>query len=110
MFYENRVYRIHTFDDAAELAARITSDDFVSCTGFRFGDLLLVNDSTGPAGLQEYAIIDASGQVESLTVSWMTPERVLKTLISLSTSERRTYIPGATVDERHPQGPCWECA
>ncbi len=111
MFFENRVYSIRTYDDAGELADNLTDYDWTLCTGFRFADLLLVNDATGADGAQEYAVIDATGQVESLTISWMKPERVLETLIALATEERVTYSAGARVNESHPQGrPCWNCA
>ena len=45
----------------------------LGCTGFRWGGLPLLRDSTGEDRLQECAVcVEAAGvQVESLTVSWV---------------------------------------
>jgi len=50
------------------------------CTGFRCGKVLWLCDATGPDGAQEYAIVREEGlrQIESITASWCTPERLLE--------------------------------
>lgn len=64
--------------------------DATLCTGFRLrgplGYFLFLNDSTGPDGAQEYAVLHLNEvrptgilatPIESLTVSWMSYEMLL---------------------------------
>jgi len=71
MFFERRCYTVREYTDAGELAERLDDTTWTLCTGFRIGDVLFVNDSTGPDGAQEYAALDEQGQFESITFSWI---------------------------------------
>lgn len=61
--------------DAVELMHSMT---WCVCEAFAVGELLWLNDSTGPNGAQEYAVLRARDlvQIESVTVSWCTLPRL----------------------------------
>ena len=88
MIHKNRLYAIADVPTAAELARELRRCTWTSCTGFRLGGLLVVNDSFSPDGAQEYAVFQEKSmlQVESLTVSWYgsteTLEKDLEVLLS----------------------------
>jgi hypothetical protein len=50
------------------------------CTGFRLGDTLWLNDSFSEDGAQEYAVLRNGRQIESITVSWCKPDRLLDSI------------------------------
>ena len=79
MFHNRRIWTLADIDSPCELAEKLTQQTLVLCQGFRWHGLLLLNDSLSEDGAQEYAVVDeATGfQLDSLTVSWMTPERLL---------------------------------
>lgn len=61
------------------LAKKLRVGSWTACTGFRCGKVLWLSDATGPEGAQEYAVVRESDlqQIESITVSWCRPERLL---------------------------------
>jgi len=63
---------------ATELADKLKESTWTLCTGFRCGRFLWLNDSTSEDAVQEYAVVRESDmfQVESITVSWCTKERL----------------------------------
>ncbi|MDP2949038.1 MAG: hypothetical protein Q8P22_05830 [Chloroflexota bacterium] len=77
MMHTQRAYQVKAYDDLDALTKAITGIVWCPCCGFRWNGLLFLNDATGPDGAQEYAVIRERGmvQVESFTVSWMTPEQ-----------------------------------
>jgi len=73
MMHKTRFWQIVEVRDAMELAEKLTQYTWCGCNGFGLGDYLLLNDSTGADGAQEYAILrrDTLEQVESVTFGWM---------------------------------------
>jgi len=120
MLHDHRTWTLADIESPDELAEKLTQQTFVLCQGFRLEGLLFLNDSLSEDGAQEYALVEeATGiQLDSLTVSWMTPERFLVCLeeISKQRSEESAYgrIDVATKTDRHgygsPCGPCPLCA
>lgn len=82
MFHDRRIWTLADLDSPRELAEKLTEQTFVLCQGFRWEGLLFLNDSLSEDSAQEYGLIDeATGvQLDSLTVSWMTPARLLACL------------------------------
>jgi hypothetical protein len=70
MFHRGRTHRVAEIETAAELAERLVEHTWTLCTGFRHGGLLWLNDSTGPDGAQEFAVVREGRQIESITFSW----------------------------------------
>jgi hypothetical protein len=64
-----------------QLAAELKRCTWCLCAGFRIGHYLFLNDSTSEDGAQEYAVVllsdQGSVQIESVTVSWTTQEKLL---------------------------------
>lgn len=115
MFHPFRAFRVTDYTDAATLAMALTEYSWTLCTGFRFAGYLLLNDAISEDGAQEFAVVreDTMEQVESITASWMTTERMLAFLIGLrdGTAElvRMGPVSRAQVDN-HPAGSCVYCA
>jgi hypothetical protein len=75
--------------------------------------VLLVNDSTGPDGAQEYAALDARGQFESITFSWMNVEKAVDYIVALLTEPRTYLVEGVSARTDHQArfgGSCSLCA
>ncbi len=79
MTMHTRRWSVFDVTTAEELAGMLTGQDWTPCTGFRFGGYLWLNDSTGPDGAQEYAVIREVSylQVESVTFGWVNDARGL---------------------------------
>lgn len=78
------------------------------CTAFLVGETLtLPNDSTSPDGAQEYAVVRDGRQIESLTVSWMKPERLLAVLQKLDTEGGTGGV--VTIATHAPGDHCGHC-
>ena len=82
MFHDHRTWTVADIDSPRELAETLTQQTFVLCQGFRWQGLLLLNDSLCEDGAQEYGVVheETGFQIDSLTVSWMTPPRFLTCL------------------------------
>jgi len=71
MMHNNRRFHIKNIETAVELAEQLTGAyAWTLCTGFELHGLLFLNDSFTEDSLQEYAVIRAGRQVESVTFSW----------------------------------------
>lgn len=120
MFHNRRIWTVADVDSPCELAEKLTQQTLVLCQGFRWHGLLLLNDSLSEDGAQEYAVVDeATGfQLDSLTVSWMTPERFLVCLEEIAkrpvaeTAFGRLDLAARTDAHGYgsPDGPCPLCA
>ncbi len=117
MMHNRRVFRVvenHYSASPEALAKTLTEHDWCTCNGFRLGPLAFLNDSTSADGAQEYAVYDTrtGHQIESLTVSWMTAERLeacIRRLLSLAPHE--VFEMGAGMPSfAHPEGSCHACA
>jgi hypothetical protein len=100
--------------DFKAAANKLTKNTWTACSGFRVGRLTLLNDSTGPDGAQEYAVFHdsrpAGVQIESLTVSWMTEERLTAVLERLNAAPYTGVETGPYELRNHPSGSCAHCA
>jgi hypothetical protein len=102
MFFERRTYTVREFTDAGELAERLDDTTWTLCTGFRIGDVLFVNDSTGPDGAQVYAALDEHGQFESIAFSWMhNVQEMLDAIVDCLTGPRKYLIEGVSARTDH---------
>ena len=87
MIHDKRRFQIKTCESQEELIEQLTQHSWTLCTGFRFDGFLWLNDAFSEDGAQEYAVIleKKMMQVESITVSWSTPEKLKKIEETLST-------------------------
>lgn len=109
--HPKRRFSIESYADPLELASKLTGPrgmTWTSCTGFRWSTLTLLNDSTCEDALQEYAVIRDGRQIESLTVSWMEPDRLAAMLRELELGGGADYGPVAI--REHEEGACHACA
>lgn len=85
----SRTYSVTNVEDPAELAAKLTSQTWGTCTGFRHRGYLWLNDSISECGVQEYVVVRESDgmQVESITVSWSSPDRLAAMITEASDGE-----------------------
>jgi hypothetical protein len=84
MIHTNRHYSVATVETPEELHRWLADHTMTLCTGFRLGETLWLNDSFSENGAQEYAVIRNGRQIESITVSWCTPDKLLDTIVRLS--------------------------
>lgn len=75
-YHTRRTWCVGPVESAESLAEKLVNHSWTLCTGFRLGDYLFLNDSTGEDRAQEYAVVKDMGngaflQVESITFSWM---------------------------------------
>lgn len=90
----------------------LTEYSWCSCSAWRWGGLLLLNDQTSPDGAFEVSVVREadSAVMESLTVSWMDADRLRACLASCSAPDAPTYGT-AKIRPFHPAGePCRLCA
>ena len=109
MFYEKRAYQVADVASAMDLAIKLGDYTWTTCQAFRLGPLLFVNDSTGPDGAQEYAVVKGGRSVESLTVSWMERAALLAEIEGLLDGSRGGDYGPAQVNTDHPAY-CPRCA
>jgi len=109
MLYPHRPHKVVDLASVQEMARKLSRTTWTGCTGFRAGSLTALNDSSGPDGAQEYAIVRDKVQIESLTVSWMTLDELTKTLVDLD--RNGGGVPGGKIALMdHPPGSCVHCA
>jgi len=77
MIHPTRVFCVGPCASAEELAKKLVDYSWTLCTGFEYAGLLFLNDSFSGDGPQEYAVIRAGRQVESITFGWCTFEQAL---------------------------------
>jgi len=85
MIHHHRTFAVGVVDNLDELVEKLTDHTWTLCTCFEYQGLLLANDSFSEDGAQEYAVYKEGQQIESLTVSWMTRERLKEVLEGLLT-------------------------
>ena len=116
MFYEHRAYQLRDAQTADELAGLLTEHTWTLCAAFRLGELVFVNDASCEDGAQEYAVLRAGRQIESLTCSWATREQLRSVIDELAAGGGLDLGP-ARLDTNHPapsaanpRGVCRYCA
>jgi len=106
MYHTKRRWCVFDRDDLAEFVQEIAGGrTWVLCNGIRWRGLLILNDATSEDALQEYAVInEKSGiQVESLTVSWMKPEELAKTLTEIADGKWGLVMVENWTDQKDPR-------
>lgn len=100
-----------------ELSERLATQNCTLCAAFQTpGGTVWANDSTGEEALQEYAVLRRLGeewkQIESITVSWCTPDRLLAFAIAADAGNWDGLggcyrsLPASALDiEDHPECP-----
>lgn len=82
MMHQSRRWGISPVESPEELAQKLTASTWTLCQGFSLAGYLFLNDSTGPDGAQEFAIVKPTNgsflQVESITFSWTTEAKALR--------------------------------
>jgi hypothetical protein len=78
MMHKTRQFTVVAAEDAVDLAHKLTQYTWCVCNGFRLGDYLFLNDSTGGDGAQEYGIVKEGRQIESITFGWCNEARGLE--------------------------------
>jgi hypothetical protein len=117
-----------TYHDADILANKLTNHSWTLCTAFEFvtpdnRTILYLNDAFSEDGAQEYAVVvvdswDDNGQVvgrqiESITMSWCTPEEARKYISECAAPDFQAPISQpvtARVDKFRNHKDCRLCA
>jgi hypothetical protein len=87
MLHPQRGFSVTPCATAEALAERLTQHAWTLCTGFEHAGLLFLNDAFSEDGAQEYAIVKAGRQIESITFSWCTQARALELITGLVSGE-----------------------
>ena len=90
MLHHHRRFAFTVVSSIEELTEKLTQHTWTLCTCFAYQGLLLANDSFSGDEVQEYAVYKEARQVESLTVSWMTRERLQEVIEALLRGEYTT--------------------
>ena len=90
MLHHHRRFAVTVVSSMGELTEKLTQHTWTLCTCFEYRGLLLANDSFSGDGAQEYAVYKEARQIESLTVSWMTQERLQEVIEALLRGEYTT--------------------
>lgn len=117
MMHGRRVFRVvnglhgERFSPAS-LARTLTEHDWTTCSGFRIGNLVFLNDATSADGAQEYAVFDEliGKQIESLTVGWMKADKLEAWIVAALAGHRGVDPWGTLPSLAHPEGSCHACA
>src|SRR3954452_5417891 len=82
--HDQRTWSVAPGASPENLAHKLTEYTWTTDTGFELDGYLFLNDSTGPDGAQEYAVVKRPRepgktylQVESITFGWCTPDWAL---------------------------------
>ena len=93
MLHHHRRFGVGVVASIEELTEKLTQHIWTRCTCFEYQGFLLANDSFSEDGAQEYAVYREGRQIESLTVSWMTQERLQEVIEALVRGEYTEYGP-----------------
>ena len=95
MLHHHRRFAVGVIPSMEELTEKLTQHIWTLCTCFEYHGLLLANDSFSEDGAQEYAVYREGRQIESLTVSWMTRERLQEVIEAMLRGDYTEYGPVA---------------
>ena len=87
MIHYQRRFAVTVIDSIEELVRQLTQYTWTLCTCLAYQGLFLANDSFSEDGAQEYAVYKEGRQIESLTVSWMTPAELREVIEGLLRDE-----------------------
>src|SRR5712692_270457 len=83
MLHHHRRFAVTVVPTMGDLTEQLTQHTWTLCACFEYQGLLLANDSFSEDSAQEYAVYKEARQIESLTVSWMTRERLQEVIEAL---------------------------
>lgn len=120
MVHKHRRWVVFPCPDLRELAVKLTDHTWCCCNGFSVGPYVLLNDSFGPDGAQEYGVLkkdeDRYLQLESLTFGWMSTEKAVKTLQKMMRGEYDVIhgsiygtVDASRVETPEQHGKCRHC-
>lgn len=91
--HAGRIWNVAGPYGPAQLAERLNNHSWTLCTGFECLGYLYLNDSFSEDSAQEYAVVRKSDlvQVESITVSWMTQQRIAEFAAEIGSAEAHEY-------------------
>jgi hypothetical protein len=85
MMHKSRTWCIFPIATKEDLAHKLADSTWCLCTAFEIGDYLFLNDATSEDAAAEYAVLKKPAtaeapymQIESITASWMSEERLLE--------------------------------
>ena len=87
MLQSNRSWSLQTLDTRERLAYKLAHLTWTSCQAFQVDGYIFANDSTGPDGAQEYAILRPISdelqlvQIETVTFSWCSEIKSLELIV-----------------------------
>lgn len=121
--HKHRTWVVSHFHEPEEVAHQLAEHTWCACKAFGLADYVLLNDSTGPDGAQEYAIVKripqgdgtfAYRQIESITASWMSEERIVEFLTRMIAGEiddvEWAFDVTPTLETKEQHGRCHLCA
>ena len=80
MMHDKRTFAVKSYASLPTMCHALTDHTWCLCNGFRYGPLVLLNDSFSEDGTAEFAVYDEhrnnGTQIESITVSWCTAEKL----------------------------------
>jgi len=101
MIHHHRRFAATVVPSMGELIEKLIEHTWTLCTCFAYQGLLLANDSFSEDGAQEYVVYKEARQIESLTVSWMTRERLQEVIEALLRGEYTEYGSVAPLHTEH---------
>lgn len=109
MIHHQRVYGVARLPTLAAIVDELTRvSTWTLCSAFEAEGLTLFNDAFSENGAQEYAVFRGDQQVESLTVSWMTPAELLEILREVAAGSG-VVMSGPRPSTDHQSGTCAFC-
>ena len=87
MLHSNRSWSLQTIDTRERLAYKLARLTWTSCQAFQVQGYIFANDSTGPYGAQEYAVLRPIPdelklvQIETITFSWCSEITALELIV-----------------------------
>ncbi len=113
MMHTKRRWGVVRVESATALAEKLVEYTWCGCQGFELAGYLFLNDSTSADGAQEYAVVKAGRQIESITFGWMNQERAEQTIHKVLRGEydHEAYgdVPESCLD-RTVHATCGACA
>ena len=118
MFHKNRRWCVGDVESIEDLAEKLTNHVWCTCCGFRLAEYLFLNDSTGPDGAAEFAVVKLQGetymQVESITFGWCNLLKAMtlieECICGTFDNSEFSHPVQATIETAEQHGRCHACA
>jgi hypothetical protein len=110
MIHPDRTFTLIDVSSSGELVERLTENTWTLCTGFRLGDMLFLNDSSSKDGDQEYVVVRDNHQIDTITFSRRSPDKLNYTILRLLTDGGEDMGPFTPQIDDSPNHLCPLCA